>query len=311
MSILKVEDLVKKFDGKTVVNNISFDIKEGEVFGLLGPNGAGKSTTINIINGLLRKDAGKVHIGEFNIDNNTREARMKIGYVPQDLAIYGELSAEDNLMFFGSLYGLSNKILKERLKEVIELVGLEGKEKQKAGTFSGGMKRRLNIACALMHKPELLIMDEPTVGIDPQSRNNILSSVNKLKREGMAVLYTTHYMEEAENLCDRIAIIDNGVIIAKGTKEELVNYITDSNFAVFEINKVGDIDKEIFSEIKGIKNVELDPGILKFETDKNIRIMKDILDLLYEKNIEVKNMRTENPSLEQVFLSLTGKKLRD
>ena len=311
MSILKVEDLVKKFDGKTVVNNISFDIKEGEVFGLLGPNGAGKSTTINIINGLLRKDAGKVHIGEFNIDNNTREARMKIGYVPQDLAIYGELSAEDNLMFFGSLYGLSDKILKERLKEVIELVGLEGKEKQKAGTFSGGMKRRLNIACALMHKPELLIMDEPTVGIDPQSRNNILSSVNKLKREGMAVLYTTHYMEEAENLCDRIAIIDNGVIIAKGTKEELVNYITDSNFAVFEINKVGDIDKEIFSEIKGIKNVELDPGILKFETDKNIRIMKDILDLLYEKNIEVKNMRTENPSLEQVFLSLTGKKLRD
>ena len=311
MSILKVEDLVKKFDGKTVVNNISFDIKEGEVFGLLGPNGAGKSTTINIINGLLRKDAGKVHIGEFNIDNNTREARMKIGYVPQDLAIYGELSAEDNLMFFGSLYGLSNKILKERLKEVIELVGLEGKEKQKAGTFSGGMKRRLNIACALMHKPELLIMDEPTVGIDPQSRNNILSSVNKLNREGMAVLYTTHYMEEAENLCDRIAIIDNGVIIAKGTKEELVNYITDSNFAVFEINKVGDIDKEIFSEIKGIKNVELDPGILKFETDKNIRIMKDILDLLYEKNIEVKNMRTENPSLEQVFLSLTGKKLRD
>ena len=311
MKILEVKDLVKKFDNKIVVNNINFEIEEGEIFGLLGPNGAGKSTTINIINGLLEKDGGKVTISNFDIDKNTRDARMLIGYVPQDIAIYGELTPVDNLMFFGSLYGLKGDLLKERVKEVLELVGLTGKEKQKSATFSGGMKRRLNIACALLHKPKLLIMDEPTVGIDPQSRNNILNAVKKLNKEGMSILYTTHYMEEAENLCNRVAIIDNGVIIAQGTKEELEGYVTESNFAVFEIKSVNEIDKSMFNSIRGIKNIENEAGILKIETEKNIRIIKDILDLLYEKNIEVKNMRTENPSLEHVFLSLTGKKLRD
>jgi ABC-2 type transport system ATP-binding protein len=237
-TVLKLEGLTKKYDNKPVVDHISLEIKKGEIFGLLGPNGAGKSTTMNMVCSLVKPTVGKVELFGHDTKTEMNKVKSKIGYIPQELAIHGNLKAWENVELFTSLYGIKGEQLKQAVTRSLEFVGLEDKRNGFAKTFSGGMKRRLNIACAIGHNPELLIFDEPTVGIDPQSRNFILEKIKYVNKQGATVIYTSHYMEEIEAICTRIAIMDNGKIIAIGTKEELVEMVTsdkDSNMTLEEV----------------------------------------------------------------------------
>ncbi len=237
-TILEFKGLSKKFGDKTVVDHISLEIKEGEIFGLLGPNGAGKSTTLNMVCSLLKPTSGNIEIFGLNASDNMKRIKNQIGYIPQELAIHGNLKAWENVELFTSLYGIKGKDLKTAIDESLEFVGLLDKRKDYAKNFSGGMKRRLNIACAIGHKPRLMIFDEPTVGIDPQSRNFILEKIVDANKRGATIIYTSHYMEEVEAICTRIAIMDNGRIIAVGTRDELVRLVTDdpnSNISLEEV----------------------------------------------------------------------------
>ncbi len=226
-TILKLNELTRKYDNHVVVDNVDLEIKKGEIFGLLGPNGAGKSTTMNMICGIVRPTLGSVEFMGKDFGKKNKELCKKLGYIPQDLAIHESLKAWENVELFTSLYGIKGRELKERVKESLEYVGLWERRNDYAKKFSGGMKRRLNIACAIGHHPELLIFDEPTVGIDPQSRNFILEKIKKSNENGATVIYTSHYMEEVESICTRIAIMDNGKIIATGTSEELKKLVVD------------------------------------------------------------------------------------
>ena len=227
-TVVKLEGLIKKYDNKPVVDGLTLEIKEGEIFGLLGPNGAGKSTTMNMICSLLKPTAGNIELFGMDVKKDSKKLKPLIGYIPQDLAIYGNLKAWENVELFTSLYDVKGKDLKVAVDSALEFVELTDRRNSYAKTFSGGMKRRLNIACALGHKPKLLIFDEPTVGIDPQSRNFILERIKKANSDGTTVIYTSHYMEEVEAICTRIVIMDNGKIIAIGTKEELKNLVRKS-----------------------------------------------------------------------------------
>ncbi len=231
-TILKTKDLTKKYDNKVVVDNLNIEIQEGEIFGLLGPNGAGKSTTMNMICGIVRPTLGDVEFMEKDFLKNRKKMIENLGYIPQELAIHGNLKAWENVELFTSLYGIKGAELKERIDESLEYVGLLDKRNEYAKTFSGGMKRRLNIACAIGHHPKLLIFDEPTVGIDPQSRNFILDKIKMSNKNGATVIYTSHYMEEVEAICTRIAIMDNGKVIATGTSEELKKMVTDDTSSI-------------------------------------------------------------------------------
>lgn len=237
-TILILEGLTKKYDNKSVVDHISLQIEKGEIFGLLGPNGAGKSTTMNMICSLVKPTAGKVEAFGYNTKTDMKKIKLKLGYIPQELAIHGNLKAWENVELFTSLYGVKGESLKKAVTESLEFVGLEDKRNGFVKTFSGGMKRRLNIACAIGHKPELLIFDEPTVGIDPQSRNFILEKIKNLNKQGATVIYTSHYMEEIEAICTRIAIMDNGKIIAIGTKNELVEMVTADKNSTMTLEEV-------------------------------------------------------------------------
>ena len=230
--ILRTKDLTKKYDNRVVVDNLNLEIKRGEVFGLLGPNGAGKSTTMNMICNLIKPDYGTIAFMGKDFKKNKRELTGKLGYIPQHLAIHGNLKAWENVELFTSLYGIKGKELKARIDESLEYVGLSERRNDYAKTFSGGMKRRLNIACAIGHHPDLLIFDEPTVGIDPQSRNFILEKIRESNKKGVTVIYTSHYMEEVEAICTRIAIMDNGKVIANGTSEELKKLVTDDTDSI-------------------------------------------------------------------------------
>lgn len=236
--ILKLEGLTKKYDGKPVVDFLNLEIEKGEIFGLLGPNGAGKSTTMNMVCSLIKPSSGNMELFGMVLKKNQKKILKKVGYVPQDLAIHGDLKAWENVELFASLYGLHGKELKDAVDYSLEYVGLSDKRDGFAKNFSGGMKRRLNIACALGHKPELLIFDEPTVGIDPQSRNFILNKIKELKNQGTTVIYTSHYMEEVEHLCSRIAIMDYGKIIATGSSEELKRLVTSDENAQISLEEV-------------------------------------------------------------------------
>lgn len=228
-TILKLSGLSKKFDGRTAVDHISLEIKEGEIFGLLGPNGAGKSTTLNMVCSLLKPTSGSIEVFGMDIKKDMKQIKRRIGYIPQDLAIHGNLRAWENVELFTSLYGIRGRELRSAVDESLEFVGLLDRRGSYARTFSGGMKRRLNIACSIGHKPDLMIFDEPTVGVDPQSRNFILEKIKEANANGATVIYTSHYMEEVEAICSRIAIMDNGRIIATGTREELARLVTDEN----------------------------------------------------------------------------------
>lgn len=311
MKIVKIEELTKKFGVVTAVDNISLTIEQGEIYGLLGPNGAGKSTIINILCGLLTMDKGKIEILGKDIEKNSTYAKQNIGVVPQDIAIYEDLTAYENVKFFASLYGLRESELKEKVEEALEFVGLLDKKKQYPKSFSGGMKRRLNIACAIAHRPKLIIMDEPTVGIDPQSRNHILQSVKKLNSLGCTIIYTTHYMEEVEAICKNIAIIDHGKVIAQGTKEELKAIVTDVNYIEITVEDIDVVNVEELKSIVGVKQIEIHNDKIKIESKRDITNLDKIIVFFTSKNISIKNIESKNPDLESVFLTLTGRKLRD
>ncbi len=311
MKIVRIEGLTKKFGDVTAVDNISLTIQEGEIYGLLGPNGAGKSTMINILCGLLEMDKGTIEILGKDIKKNNTYAKQNIGVVPQDIAIYEDLTAYENVKFFASLYGLKGTELKEKAEEALKFVGLLDKKKEYPKSFSGGMKRRLNIACAIAHRPKLIIMDEPTVGIDPQSRNHILQSVKKLNSLGCTIIYTTHYMEEVEAICGNIAIIDHGKVIAQGTKEELKSIVTDVNYVEIAVEDVDKVKLEDLKAIVGVQQIEVEDQNIKIESKKDIVNLDKIILFFTSNNISIKNIESKNTDLETVFLTLTGRKLRD
>lgn len=310
-TIVAIKSLEKSFGEKKVVKEISLEVKKGEILCLLGPNGAGKSTTINILCGILGYDAGEMEYRGKNIKVCLNEFKKHLGVVPQDLAIYEELSAQQNVRFFASLYGLKGKELEEKVSKALDFVGLLERRKDKAKTFSGGMKRRLNIACAIAHEPELLIMDEPTVGIDPQSRNHILSSIKKLSQHGMTILYTTHYMEEVEEISTRILIMDSGTVIAEGTKESLKEDIFDERQFILELEEDQELCIDDLYKIEGIKKVEIKEGQLTITTLKNIENLDKIIAMVISSRSKILNLFCRTASLENVFLRLTGKSLRD
>lgn len=309
--ILKVQCLDKSYGEKKVVNEISFSVKKGEILCFLGPNGAGKSTTINILCGLLGYEGGEILYNDRNVKECLQNFKKNLGVVPQDLAIYEDLSAEQNVQFFASLYGLKGKELKEKSDKALEFVGLLDKKKDKASTFSGGMKRRLNIACAIAHEPELLIMDEPTVGIDPQSRNHILTSIKQLSKHGMTILYTTHYMEEVEEISTRILIMDSGNIIAEGTKEGLKEDIFDERQFIIELEDDENLNPDTFYQVEGVKKIEKRQSNVIITTLKNVENLDKIIAIIIESKSKMLNIFCRTASLENVFLKLTGKSLRD
>ncbi len=311
MEIIKITNLIKKYGSNIAVDNISLSINEGEIFGLLGPNGAGKSTTINSICGLLKVNQGEILIDGINMKDDSLEAKKRLGLVPQEIAIFENLTARENVEFFGKLAGLKGAILKERVDEALEFVGLENSRKKMPKAYSGGMKRRLNIACAIAHHPKVIILDEPTVGIDPQSRNHILESVKKLNKIGSTIIYTTHYMEEAEALCSRIAIMDHGRLIADGTREELKKLVHEEEKIIISGS---DISFSALSEIKalkGVKDAQLRECNLEIITSNTQLVLQDILFCLNKNDVRVKGIQVTEPDLETVFLALTGRKLRD
>ncbi|MGF9966213.1 ABC transporter ATP-binding protein [Bacillus rhizoplanae] len=310
--MLVVDHITKSFGKKEVVKGVSFSIEKGETFGLLGPNGAGKSTTISMICGLFPYDSGDIRVGGKSVKEHPMEAKQKIGVVPQDIALYPTLSAKENLIFWGKMYGLSGAAAKKRADEVLAYVGLEDRAKDKIETFSGGMKRRVNIGAALMHEPELLIMDEPTVGIDPQSRNHILETVKKLNEKGMTVIYTSHYMEEVEYLCERIAIVDHGKVIALGTKSELCNRLTDGFMVKLQVNRY---DQELLQKLQALPAVE---RIVVDEDSNTIDIalvngdaVGMVVSEVVGNRVQIVKLEVQEPNLEALFLQLTGRSLRD
>ncbi|WP_297632393.1 ABC transporter ATP-binding protein [uncultured Clostridium sp.] len=311
MEAIKLEGLGKSFGDFVAVDNITIDIKEGEIYGLLGPNGAGKSTTIGIICGLLRPSKGKISILDTDVTKSMKNMNKEIGLVPQEIALYGDLTACENLKFFGELYGLRGKELGNKIEEVLEFIGLTDVKNKKANEFSGGMKRRLNIGCALVHSPKIVIMDEPTVGIDPQSRNHILESVRKLNKKGVTVVYTTHYMEEVETICERIAIIDKGRVIAEGSKDDLKNIISDTHLLSLTLSNIEEINEEEIHFINGVTKVSIKDNVLEISSSKEINNLNKIIEYVGSKNTEILNIEQKAVTLETVFLALTGRKLRD
>ena len=311
MTVVDINNLTKRFNDKLAIDNISFNIEKGEIFGLLGPNGAGKSTLINLLAGLVSMDKGEAIIGGYNISKEPLKAKGKIGLVPQEIALFQNLTAKENLEYWGGLYGLKNNLLKERINEAIEIAALQEHIKKPIKNYSGGMKRRLNIVAAMMHHPEVLIMDEPTVGVDPQSRNHIFEVVKKMNKEyESTIIYTSHYMEEIELLCNNILIMDLGKEVAYGTKEELKRMIISDK--VIKINAKGKLEPLMFliKKLPGVKGVELKGEELKIVCKESLAINELLKEILKE-NVAVKSIQIEEPTLEEVFLTLTGKQLRD
>lgn len=311
MCLIKIENLVKKYDKSIVVKSVNLDIKKGEIFGLLGPNGAGKTTTISMLSGLLKPNSGRILVDGHDVVKDSMSAKKIIGLVPQDIALYTALTAEENLYFFGRMYDLSGKLLRKRVSEVLEIAGLEDRKKEKIKNYSGGMKRRINIAAAILHKPEILIMDEPTVGIDPQSRNHILESVKEFNKRGMTIIYTSHYMEEVEYLCSRIGIMDNGKIIALGDKEELKNNVSGGSRIEIEVSSVVPGICEKIKKVNGVKQVHTVGTKIIINSDKSRNLMPKIMNAISEVDADVLSVNINIPNLESVFLNLTGRALRD
>jgi ABC-2 type transport system ATP-binding protein len=310
-AILSADGLVKRFDELKAVDGVGFRIDEGETFGLLGPNGAGKTTTISMIAGLLEPDEGVVEVAGERITPSSTRGKGNIGLVPQDLAIYPDLTARENLRFFGRLYGMSAPALESRVGEVLEVIALQDRADDLTKEFSGGMKRRLNIGIGLLHEPTLLILDEPTVGVDPQSRNAILESVEQLSSAGMAVLYTTHYMEEAERLCDRVAIIDEGKVRASGSRRELVALVGERDRVSIEAS--GDLATaaEAARLLEGVLGSSAGDSRIEILTDDAGRLLPSLLGEIGAAGVSVHGVQVVEPNLESVFLHLTGKALRD
>jgi ABC-2 type transport system ATP-binding protein len=328
--IVTVTDLVKRFGDHAAVDGVSFDIREDEIFGLLGPNGAGKTTTISMISCLLQPTSGTVFVDGASVTGEPRKVKCALGVVPQEIALYPTLTATENLMFWGRMYGLGGKLLEERVSEALETAGLADRAKERIETYSGGMKRRINIAAGIMHHPRVLLMDEPTVGIDPQSRNHILETVKELNRRGMTVLYTSHYMEEVELLCDRVGIVDHGRLIALGTIDELKRLVGDENVISA---RLADLPEGALDAIRALPLVDSvsaaaagKPQAAEGETAETPdsegvtievlskdsgTVIADVVSALGASGARILAVDVREPNLESVFLHLTGKSLRD
>jgi ABC-2 type transport system ATP-binding protein len=303
--VLDLQQVNKTYGDRVALQDVSLSVKEGSCFGLLGPNGAGKSTMMKLITGIITPNAGTLEVLGLNTKKNTQVIQKQIGYVPQSITLYEELTATDNLIFFGELVGVRGVELQQRITDVLERTGLSDRAKDEVRTFSGGMKRRINIAAALLHKPKLLILDEPTVGIDPQSRNLIFELIRSLNKQGMTIVYSTHYMEEVETLCDEIAIIDHGNVIAKGDLQDLLSQHTKPAIYIesFQLTSAPKLDIPTTVSAKGNGWV--------IETGQVLSVLQQLTELATKHSWDVKKLEILHPSLEDVFLTLTGTKLRD
>jgi ABC-2 type transport system ATP-binding protein len=311
--ILQANNLVKQYGDFTAVKNVSFQIERGEIFSLLGPNGAGKTTTISMLSTLLEPTSGDAHIDGHSITKDPIAVRKIIGVVPQEIALYEPLTARENLIFWGRMYGLGGAELNRRADQGLEQVGLSDRARSRVQTFSGGMKRRLNIAVGLLHQPQILFMDEPTVGIDPQSRRSILNAVKELNQQGLTVLYTTHYMEEAQELSHRVGIIDHGEMIANGTQKELTQTIGQHETLRLHLGE--DIDADwLASDLRGL------PGVIQSSADNHAVLLMvpeaeealaPVITRTNELDVKIRSIDIQEPNLEAVFLHLTGRALRD
>ncbi len=316
-AIIEIHGLEKQFnppDGVVAVKGVSFDIKQGEIFSLLGPNGAGKTTLISMLSGLLTPTGGDASIGGHRISDDLLACKALLGVVPQELALYPELSARQNLSFFGRMYGLSGKLLQERVAEVLDFTELADRADDPIREYSGGMKRRVNIGVGLLHRPQVLILDEPTVAIDPQSRRNILDAVKALNAQGITVLYTTHYMEEAQELSDRVAIIDHGEIIALGTQDELTQMVGQHDALLLSVPDVTDDVIERLCQLDGVAQCsrsEDDAGGITLLAREGRTVLPDAIRVINEAGLALQAVEVRAPTLEAVFLHLTGRALRD
>jgi ABC-2 type transport system ATP-binding protein len=309
--MIQVERLRKSFNSLLAVDDVSFTVGEGEIFGLLGPNGAGKTTSINMICGVLKPDGGRVVIGGRDIWLEPKKVKQGLAVVPQEIAVYEDLTARDNLNFWGSLYGLGGTDLRERVDEALTRVGLSDRAGDKVKGFSGGMKRRLNLCMGLLHRPSVLLLDEPTVGIDPQARINILEVVRTVAASGTTVLYTTHYMDEAQDLCDRIAIIDHGKILTIGTLDELTQLAGEAEV----LRLTGSFDEEAarhrLDSVGGVRVLKAGDGMAILSVEADGPGLLSVLPKILEADLNVEDVSIQQPSLQSVFISLTGKELRD
>ena len=308
---IEIKDLYKAYEDVQAVQGVSLDIEAGSVFSLLGPNGAGKSTTISAISGLLRPDQGDALILGNSITHSPLQAKAKIGVVPQEIALYEDLTGRENLNFWGKMYGLKGAQLSQRVDAILEMIELTDRQKDKVEKYSGGMKRRLNIGVALLHKPQVVIMDEPTVGIDPQSRRKILDSVKELNREGMTVLYTTHYMEEAQELSNKIAIMDFGKVIAQGTHEELVQIVGELDRIELTFSTSIEDQLSTWSALPGVKKVSPDTDKATLLVDDSDRVLPLLFETAAKDDLRITSVTVHEPNLETVFLHLTGRALRE
>ncbi len=308
---MRIVGLRKRYREVVAVDGIDLEVAVGELVSLLGPNGAGKSTLMDLIAGVLRADAGEVEVMGHAVARQPMAARAALGVVPQDIALYPDLNARENLLFWGRMYGLRGERLERRTGELLDLVGLAGRQRDRVGTYSGGMKRRLNIAAALLHRPAVLMLDEPTVGIDPQSRRAILDYVQELNATGTTVLYTTHYMEEAAELSDRIAILDRGRVIALGTHRELTAIVGEHDRVTLELGDDAADADAAFVDLPGVHHVSAHDGRLELLASHGARLLPALFARAAERGIAVRSATLRQPDLESVFLHLTGRALRD
>jgi len=311
VAAIEVLNLQKSFGENHAVQGVSFDVRQGEIFSLLGPNGAGKTTTISMLSCLLRPNAGDARVMGHSIRSDQIGVKSVLGVVPQDIALYEDLTARENLSFWGKMYNLRGSKLKLRVDEVLDVIGLRDRANERVGKYSGGMKRRVNIGVALLHKPKVIYMDEPTVGIDPQSRRNILDSVVKLKDEGMTVLYTTHYMEEAQELSDHIGIMDHGKLIACGTGEELVKLVGQQTRIDLTLNGDGVNVMKMWQEIEGVSRVSAEDGLVTVLVADSNLTLPHLFEAAARLSMRITSVDIREPNLEAVFLHLTGRALRD
>jgi len=311
MNAIEVNNLKKSFGDFQAVQDANFKAESGEVLSLLGPNGAGKSTTISMLSGLLAPTKGDASIMGHSVTREPEAAKRSLGVVPQDIALYPDLSARENLVFWGKMYGLRGAELKSRVNEVLEVIGLADRQKDHVGKFSGGMKRRVNIGAALLHKPDVVIMDEPTVGIDPQSRRHILDNVKELNKQGMTVLYTTHYMEEAAELSNHIAIMDKGKVIAYGTHDELIKLVGEQTRIDITLNVEGSNVQDAWKQVDGVSKIDAQDGTVTVLVDDSNRVLPHLFEEASKVDVRITSVDIQEPNLETVFLHLTGRALRD